>query len=207
MPPVHHRVALTLLWCGLLTAGCGGVGGAGRTDADVTLLLGEPPSGLHAGIFLAEARDFDAAEGIDLEIRGRGDARGLLRNGRVQAAIVRRDDVAASGATCVMALVQQPEPDAFVCATASTVADRRAEVEALVRTLQRGYAEAAVDPESAVQAVADARGGVDRDEIAEQLDDLSGAQGAGSASFGVLSRDGLPPGDFAYDLVGPVSRD
>jgi ABC-type nitrate/sulfonate/bicarbonate transport system substrate-binding protein len=191
----------------LVFAGCGGVGGGGTTDSDVALLLGTPPAGVHAGIFLAAERDFDAAEGIDLEVRGRGNARRLLRNGRVQAALVRRDDVAASGAVCVMALVQRPQPDHFVCVTRATLDGRRSEVEALVRTLQRGYVEAAVDPESAVQAVVAARPGAGREALAAELDALAGAFEAGVRSFGELRRDALPPGDFADDLVGPVSRD
>ncbi len=193
--------------CAAALAGCGGVGGTGQTDAEVTLLLGERPAGVHAGIFLATERDYDDAEGIDLELRARGDARRLLRNGRAQAAVVRRDDVAASGAVCVMALVQAPEPDFFVCVTPSTLDSSRAEVEALVRTLQRGYVEAGADPESAVAALVTARTGLDRDTAAAELDALSGAFEASVSAFGMLRRDAMPPGEFAYDLVGPTSRD
>ena len=204
---MRRRIGFLLALCAAAAAGCGGVSGTGQTDADVTLLLGGRPEAVHAGIFLAAERDFDAAEGIDLEVRGPGDPRRLLRNGRAQAALVDRDDVAASGAVCVMALVQQPEPDRFVCVTRSTLESRRAEVEALVRTLQRGYVEAGADPESAVQAMLTARGGLDREELTAGLDALGGALAAGVGAFGALRQEAMPPGDFAYDLVGPVSRD
>jgi ABC-type nitrate/sulfonate/bicarbonate transport system substrate-binding protein len=204
---VVGRLALTLATCALAATGCGGVGGPAQADADVTLLLGEPPAGVHAGIFLAAERDFDAAEGLDLEIRASGDARRLLRNGRVQAAVLDRDAVAGTGAVCVMALTQIPEPDHFVCVTRTALDSRRAEVEGLVRALQRGYVEAGIDPESAVQAMLTARGGLDRDELTAQLDALSGSFEAGVDAFGMLRRDALPPGEFAYGLVGPVSRD
>ena len=204
---MQSLLALTAAACALTAAGCGGVSATGRTDADVTLLLGERPAGVHAGIFLAAERDFDAAEGIDLEVRAQGEARRLLRNGRAQAAIVDRSDVAASDAVCVMSIVQAPEPEHFVCVTRSTLESRRAQVEALVRTLQRGYVEAGADPESAVQAMLTARGGLDRDTLAAELDALAGAFEAGVPAFGFLRRGALPPGDFAYDLVEPVSRD
>ena len=42
-------------------------------DADMTLLLGEPPAGVHAGIFLATSRGYDEAEGVELDVRGAGD--------------------------------------------------------------------------------------------------------------------------------------
>lgn len=204
---MQRLLALTMATCALAAAGCGGVSGTGPTDADVTLLLGARPAGLHAGIFLASERDFDAAEGIDLEVRAQGEARRLLRNGRAQAAVVGRSDVAATGAVCVMALVQAPEPDHFVCVTRSTLESRRGQVEALVRTLQRGYVEAGADPESAVQAMLTARGGLDRGVLAAELDALTGAFEAGVGAFGLLRREAMPPGEFAYDLVEPVSRD
>ena len=206
-PLVAKRAALTFLTCAVLAGGCGGVGGVSQTDADVTLLLGAPASAVHAGIYLAADREFDAAEGIDLDVRTGGDARRQLRNGRAQAALLRREEVQASGATCVMALVQLPEPNWFVCVTRTTLEDRRGEVEALVRTIQRGYVETGADPESAVQALLEARAGLERDALLADLDSLSGAFEAGVPAFGALRRGALPPGDFAYDLVGPVSRD
>lgn len=203
------RQALSLMTAALALAGCGAGGGSGSAagGADFTLLLGARPAGLHAGVYLAAQRGFDEAEGIDLSIRGSGDARRLLRSGRVQAALLDAADVPGSGAVCVMALTQTPRPDHFVCVPRTALTDRRGEVEALVRTLQRGYSEAEVDPESAVQAVLAGAGGVDRMTVAAQLDAVSPSFEAGVPAFGYLERSRLPAGDFDVSLVGPVSRD
>lgn len=188
----------------LTVSGCGAVSGPGQNGADVTLLLGARPAGVHAGIYLAVERGFDEAEGIDLTIRRSGDARRLLRAGRVQAALL---DAPLPAVVCVMALTQTPAPGHFVCVTESTLRDRRPEVVALVRALQRGYSETEIDPESAVQAVLARAGGLEREALAAELDAVSPSFEAGVPAFGFLRRDALPPGAFAYDLVGPVSRD
>jgi ABC-type nitrate/sulfonate/bicarbonate transport system substrate-binding protein len=184
--------------------GCGGVGGSDSSDADLTLLLGARPQGVHAGIFLAVERGYDEAEGIELTIRRSGDARRLLRAGRVQAAIL---DAPVPGTVCVMAITQQPRPGHFVCVSRTELEDRRSDVEALVRTLQRGYGEAEVDPESAVQAMLTRAGGLDQRTLTAQLSAVSASFEAGVPAFGFLRRGRLPPGDYAYGLVRPVSRD
>jgi ABC-type nitrate/sulfonate/bicarbonate transport system substrate-binding protein len=195
---------LLLLVAALLLGGCGTTGATDRTDADLTLLLGSPPTGVHAGIFLAVERGYDEAEGIKLTVRRSGDAGKLLHAGRVQAAIL---DAPAPGTVCVMAITQTPKPGHFVCVLRTTLEDHKAEVTALIRTLQRGYTEAIADPESAVQAMLTRAGGLDQQKIAEQLDAASPSFEAGVPAFGYLERGKLPPGDFAYGLVGPVSRD
>ncbi len=199
-----------LLCAGVVTlvlTGCGGVGGSGQAGAELTLLLGGPPTGADAGIFLAVERGFDEAEGVEIDVRGSGDPVRLLRSDRVQAVLLARDDVAASGTVCVMALVQTPEPDRFVCVSRTTLESRRADVVALVNALQRGYTEAGVDPESAVQAVLSARGGLDRETVAAELDAAAGTSLGGGVPFGTLRPSAMPPGDFAYGLVDPISRD
>jgi len=198
-----------LVVAGVALAGCGGTGGPGVAggDADVTLLLGARPAGLHAGIYLAAQRGYDQAEGIDLTVRRTGDAQRLLSSGRVQAALLDAAEVEGAPVVCVMALTQTPRPDHFVCVTRTALADRRPEVEALVRTLQRGYSEAEVDPESAVQAILAGAGGLDRAALAAQLDAVSASFEAGVPAFGYLEESRLPEGDFDASLVGPVSRD
>ncbi len=191
----------------LALAGCGGAVGGGSADADITLLLGEPPAGVHAGVFLAISRGYDEAEGLELDVRGAGDPVKLLRRSRVQAVVLRRDAVRGSRAVCVMALTQTPSPDRFVCVAPTLLDSSPAEVTALVRTLQRGYSETSADPESATQAVLSARPGLDRDAVAAELKEVLPSFTAGVPAFGFLQRDQLPPGDFAYDLVGPESRD
>lgn len=187
-----------------LLYGCGGVSGADRADSEVTLLLGAKPAGVHAGVYLAAARGFDEAEGIELTVRRRGDAARLLRNRRVFAAILDRP---LRGTVCVMALTQTPRPGHFVCVLDTELQDRRATVVALVRTLQRGYTEVSADPESAVQAMLSQAGGLDQATLARELDEVSPSFTAGVPAVGYLRRGALPPGAFDRSLVGPVSRD
>lgn len=188
----------------LLLSGCGAASGPGRVDEDVTLLLGTKPAGVHAGIYLAAERGYDEAEGIELTVRRRGDARRLLRRRRVQAAVLDRP---LPGTVCVMAITQTPRPGHFVCVLRSALEDRRATVAALVRTLQRGYTEANTDPESAVQAMLSATGGLDAATLTAQLDRVSSSFAAGVPAIGYLRPGSLPPGAFDRTLVGPVSRD
>lgn len=190
-----------LVFAGL--TGCG-VSGGGNVSADFTLLLDARPSGLHAGIYLAAERGYDAAEGLQLEIRPRGDAAQLLRRGRVQAAIL---GAPLPGTVCVMAITQEPRPGHFVCVTRTELEDSRADVAALVRVLQRGYTEAEVDPESAVQAMVSRLDNPDQQALAAQLDAVSASFEAGVPAFGFLRRGNLPPGAYDFKLVGPVSRD
>ena len=195
---------ILLVAAALTLSGCGAAGGPDRPDSDVTLLLGGEPAAVHAGIYLAAERGYDKAEGVDLDIRRSGDARRLLRNRRVFAAILDRP---LPGTVCVMAITQLPKPGHFVCVLDTSRSDDRPTVAALVRTLQRGYTETSADPESAVQALLTRVGGLDRTTVAAELDDVSPSFTAGVPAFGYLRRGTLPPGDFDRTLVGPVSRD
>ncbi len=192
-------VALALTVCG-----CGGVTGAERPDSDVTLLLGTKPTGVNAGIYLAVERGFDEADGIHLTVRRRGDARRLLRDQRVFAAILDRP---LPGTVCVMAITQEPRPGHFVCVLKTQLEDDRATVLALVQTLQRGYTETIADPESAVQAMLSQTAGLDPTTLAAQLDRVSPSFAAGVPAVGYLRRGTLPSGAFDRTLVGPSSRD
>jgi ABC-type nitrate/sulfonate/bicarbonate transport system substrate-binding protein len=82
-------------------------------------------------------------------------------------------------------------PELVLVATRSTVEDRRADVEAVVHALQRGYEEVAADPESAVQAMLSGARGLDRVQLAAELDAVAPAFKAGSASYGKLDRGRL----------------
>src|SRR4051812_47069936 len=130
----------------LLLAGCGGATSADRPDAEEALALGGPPSALHIGTYLAVDPGFDEAEGTALALKRAGAAAPRLRKGGVQAGILPRP---LRGTVCVMALVPGGP---YLCVLETTLQDRRSEVAALVRALQRGYLEAGVDPESAIQA-------------------------------------------------------
>ena len=51
----------------VLAAGCGG--GEDRPERGATLVLDFAPNAVHAGIYVAKAHGFDAAEGVDLHVR------------------------------------------------------------------------------------------------------------------------------------------
>jgi len=115
-------------------------------------------------------------------------------------------------------------PELVLCVTRSTLEDRGPLVRATIRALQRGYAQAQVEPDSAVAAVlAEARGS-DRAELAAQLDAVSpafteGARAPGELKedvlrawarwdrrFGILSKPLDVEQAFDFDQVGPVSN-
>lgn len=190
----------------LLLAGCGGVAGGGQIDAESTLLLADRPSARHVGIYLAVSRGFDEAEGVELTIRRSGDPVKLLRTGRVQAALLEREQIDPASAVCVLALLQTPEPGPFLCVLRTTLEDRRPEVRAMVRALQRGYGEAAVDPESAVQAEVSAVPSLDRAALSAELDALGTAFVSGAPGFGYLDPDTFRPPQFDPTLVRAITR-
>jgi putative hydroxymethylpyrimidine transport system substrate-binding protein len=107
---------LLLVLVVLALAGCGGTTGSDRPEEEASLLLDFTPNGVHAGIYLATERDYDEAEGVDLEVRAPGastDALRLLQAGRVDMAILDIHDLALAreqgrDVVGVMALVQRP---------------------------------------------------------------------------------------------------
>jgi ABC-type nitrate/sulfonate/bicarbonate transport system substrate-binding protein len=185
--------------------GCGGVTGAGTGDADITLLLGGHPTGTDAGIYLAKERGYDEANGINLTVRRHGDPAHLIRDDRIQAAVL---DAPIPGTTCVMAILQEPRPSHFICFERTFLEDNRAAVKSFIQSIQRGYTEAEVDPESAVQAEMSAAGGLSETALTAQLNRVSPSFEAGVPAFGYLQKGKLPAGSFAFGLVGPSdSRD
>ncbi|WP_205698941.1 ABC transporter substrate-binding protein [Conexibacter sp. SYSU D00693] len=106
-----------LLACVLGLAGCSLTGGGAGPDQDeATLLLDFQPNAVHAGIYLATARDFDGAEGVDLDVEVPGsstDGVAQLLSGRADFAVLDIHDLALARArgrdvVGVMALVQRP---------------------------------------------------------------------------------------------------
>ena len=208
------RSALIVALVGVLISGCGGVAGGDRPNVDATLLLDSAPGAVHAGIYLATERGYDEAEGVRLELRRPGGAVAKLRDGRADFAIL---DVRAlararqGGADLVgvYAVLQRPQGP-VLCVTRTTLEDRRPLVRAAIRALQRGYAQAQVEPDSAVAAVQAAAPSADREELAAQLDAVSpaftsGARAPGELRREVLSREGLDvERAFDFDQVGPV---
>jgi ABC-type nitrate/sulfonate/bicarbonate transport system substrate-binding protein len=208
------RTALTFAFLAILITGCGGGSGSDRPDEDAALLLDSAPSAAHAGIYLATARGYDDAEGVRLELRRGGDAVAKLRDGRADFAIVGVPELARArerGADIVgvYAILQRPRGP-VLCVTRTTLEDRRPLVRAAIRGLQRGYAQAQTEPDSAVAAIQEAAPRADRSALTAQLDEVSpsftaGARAPGELRREVLARDGLDLEQaFDFDQVGPV---
>jgi len=105
-----------LLLAAVVLPGCGGTTGADRPNEDALLLLDFSPNAVHSGIYLADARRFDEAEGVRMRIRKPGastDALKLLQAGRADLAILDIHDLglarqAGRDLVGVMAVVQRP---------------------------------------------------------------------------------------------------
>jgi ABC-type nitrate/sulfonate/bicarbonate transport system substrate-binding protein len=107
-------VAMVLAAAAMLT-GCGQAA-QDRPERSATLVLDYQPNAVHAGIYLALARDFDGAEGVTLHVQAPSsstDSVKLLLSGRAQFAILDIHDLALArqrgrDVVAVMALVQRP---------------------------------------------------------------------------------------------------
>ncbi len=120
--PIRRRLR-TLALCAVVAVsaplalgGCA-LSGSERANADeATLLLDGDANAVHAGAYLALARDFDGAEGVDLDVEvpeGRLGGTGPLVDGRADFAIVPINALIGARAqghdvVGVMALVQRP---------------------------------------------------------------------------------------------------
>jgi putative hydroxymethylpyrimidine transport system substrate-binding protein len=127
------RLALILLLA--LAAGCGSTTGEDRPGAEATLLLDFTPNAVHAGIYMATARGYDEAEGVELEIRKPGastDALALLQTRRADMAILDIHDLGLArqqgrDIVGVMALVQRPLAAVFAQPSIRSPADLEGE--------------------------------------------------------------------------------
>jgi len=107
---------LVLLIALVALAGCGGAADVDRPNEEASLLLDFTPNGVHTGIYLAQAREYDRAEGVTLDVRAPGastDALRQLQGGRADMAILDIHDLGLArqeGADIVgvMAVVQRP---------------------------------------------------------------------------------------------------
>jgi putative hydroxymethylpyrimidine transport system substrate-binding protein len=116
---VHRpqRLVAPLLAVALaLLAGACGQSSSTRPDASATLELDFQPNAVHVGIYLALARDYTGAEGVDLSVRAptaSTDSVKLLTTGRADFAILDIHDLALArqqgkDLVGVMAVVQGP---------------------------------------------------------------------------------------------------
>src|SRR3954471_3591588 len=185
-----------LLAAAIMLAGCGGSSTAG-SGRDVTLSLTSPGAG-HAGIYLAVQRGFDEAEGVLLHPAPTGDPVRALTSGPAGLAVLDIHDLAIARAhgqdvVGVMAIVGRPVaalrparlrratqgtpgapdyPELVLAALRSTITDDEGTVRGAVAALQRGYREAYIDPESAVQALTTAVPTLQPSKVAADLDRL-----------------------------------
>jgi ABC-type nitrate/sulfonate/bicarbonate transport system substrate-binding protein len=138
--------------------GCGGDETLARPDEAATLVLDSRPGAVHAGIALADERDFDGAEGVHLTVRSPKRSANpvkLLLSGRATFAVLDLHDLARARArgrdvVAVMGLVQRPAagvPALVLAVSRRTLDDDLPVVRAAVRALRRGYEEALADPE------------------------------------------------------------
>src|SRR5436309_844788 len=112
---VPMRFAAVLLAAAVALCGCAPVS-EDRPNRPATLILDFTPNAVHAGIYLALARDYDDAEGVTLHVRvpsSSTDAVKLLLTERAQLAILDIHDLALArqkgrDVVGVMALVQRP---------------------------------------------------------------------------------------------------
>jgi putative hydroxymethylpyrimidine transport system substrate-binding protein len=113
-PPRPHLLAVLLI-VALALAGCS-QGSEDRPNRSATLVLDFQPNAVHAGIYLALARDYDDAEGVTLRVQAPSsstDSVKLLLSGRAQFAILDIHDLALArekgrDVVGVMAVVQRP---------------------------------------------------------------------------------------------------
>ncbi|HEX8206716.1 MAG TPA: hypothetical protein VF587_11720 [Solirubrobacteraceae bacterium] len=180
------RRTLTLALVGALTlAGCGGSGTPGAGGEEATLALDARPNATHVGIYVALAREYDDAEGVQLSI-----AKGAGTDFR----IVPIDELAtADQLVGVMAMLQRGRgeewPPLLLAVERSKLRDDRDVVDATIAALRRGYEEALRDPELAAEIVG-RDGPADRGTVLRDLRAL-GASFTNGRRFGELDRGRL----------------
>jgi ABC-type nitrate/sulfonate/bicarbonate transport system substrate-binding protein len=199
----------------LAVAGCGLARGPDRPEREAALMLDRRPEGLHAGIALTVARDFDGAEGVHLRLRVPSSSTQpleALRTGRADLAILDIHDLARArerghDLVGVMAVVQRPlpglrrrairalriddegapvYPELLLSVTRQTLDEERSVVRATVTALRRGYGEALADPESAISALVDRYPRLDRSAMQRSFDAVAPAFTGGASRFGEL---------------------
>jgi hypothetical protein len=153
-------------------AGCGGAD-TGGAYGDAVLSLGARPSAEDAGIYLATQRGYDTAVGVTLHVR---------RTGATEFRLLPRP---AGRWVAVMAVVRPAR--LLLCVDRSTLQEERGKVVAVVQALQRGYAQAQLEPDEAVAAMVAAVPGLDAARISARMDDVAPTWSAGAPFIGQLA--------------------
>jgi ABC-type nitrate/sulfonate/bicarbonate transport system substrate-binding protein len=169
-------------------AGCGGTSSTG-SFGDVAVALDSAPDANDVGVYFASARGYDEAEGVTFKVAsgGRADLEILS-----EAALRRRPELVG-----VMAIVQPAK--LVVAVRRDTLDEQRGMVAAAVRALQRGYLQAQVEPDEAVQAMAAEVPKLDSAAMSAQLDRVAPTWSAGAPFLGAL-----PSGrEFDRSVAGP----
>jgi ABC-type nitrate/sulfonate/bicarbonate transport system substrate-binding protein len=205
-----------LLAAAIALAGCGG-SAPDRSGRDVGLVLGGKPGAVHAGLYLAVQRGYDDAEGVTLHTTPSRDPARALESGRAGLAVLDIHELALARArghdvVGVMAIVGRPVatlrpprlrratertpgapdyPELVLATLRSTLTDDPASVRGAVAALQRGYREAYIDPESAVQALITAVPSLRAAPVAADLDRLGPDFQASLQTFGELDPERL----------------
>lgn len=186
-----RRFLYAVLPAAMLLAACGGGGAGSGSGGDLDLALDGPPSGRHAGIYLAISRGYDRAVGVTLRIR----------DDRADVRLVPREDLDREARVAVMAILPG---ELYLATDRVTLDERREDVRAAVEAIQRGYEETIVDPESAVAAMVE-EAQLDRAALLRDVDRVSPRFKAGGRDFGVFAASSLPPG-VAEPLAAPSDR-
>ena len=153
-------------------AGCGGTQSTSQFG-DVPLVVAGEPGADEAGIFLATHRGYDTAEGVTLIVE---------RSGAADFRVVSEPP---SGCVSVLAIVR---PDRLVlCADEVILQDERSKVVAVARALARGYTQAQLEPEEAVNAMTEQNPALDREQLSAELDEVAPTWTAGAEYFGELA--------------------
>jgi ABC-type nitrate/sulfonate/bicarbonate transport system substrate-binding protein len=200
-----------LIAVAIALAGCGG-NATDRSGSDVQLAIGGSPGAVHAGIYLAIQRGFDEAEGVMLHPARAADPARALRAAPGGLAVLDIHELALARArgedvVGVMAIVGRPVaelrparlrratqrtpgapeyPELVLATLRSTLTDDEGTVRGAVAALQRGYREAYIDPESAVEALTTAVPKLRRTAVAADLDRLGPDFQGTLQTFGAL---------------------
>jgi ABC-type nitrate/sulfonate/bicarbonate transport system substrate-binding protein len=200
-----------LLAAAIALAGCGS-SAPDRSGRDVALAIGGKPGAVHAGMYLAVQRGFDEAEGVMLHPTPSPDPARALASTQAGLAMLDIHELAIARArgqdvVGVLAIVGRPVaalrparlrrpterapgapeyPELVLATLRSTITDDPATVRGAVAALQRGYREAYIDPESAVQALTTAVPSLHRATAAAALDRLGPDFQGSLQTFGEL---------------------